>query len=62
MACACARSPGGPLTACPTSYNCCFTIASGGSQGCLCSTANTAAECTQAAGILGGTVVTRCPP
>jgi hypothetical protein len=65
MACGCVMSAGGgSLTSCPTTYNCCISIpAQGGNPAsCLCSTAATAADCTTAAGVLGGTKVTRCPP
>ena len=63
--CGCAMAAGaGNLTSCPTTYNCCFTLPAQGTapQTCLCSTATTTADCTTAAGALGGTKVTRCPP
>jgi len=61
-ACACANAPGGPLTACPSKYNSCFTVAGQGSQGCICSTADTLADCTTVIAGLGGTKVATCPP
>lgn len=61
MTCACAMAPGGPLAACPSTYNCCVQFTSQGTNGCGCTTLP-AADCVTFAQLLAGTQVSRCPP
>jgi hypothetical protein len=62
MSCGCVNGPGGSLTSCPATYNCCLTLSAQGSDTCICSNAETTSACTMAIAALGGTKVNRCPP
>jgi hypothetical protein len=54
-------NPGGPLSACPSTYNCCVQFTSQGTPACGCTNLSPA-DCTTFEAVLGGSKVALCPP
>jgi hypothetical protein len=60
-ACVCLQDPSGSLTACPSSYTCCFTSNLGGTPNCSCTTVPQGVTCAQIVQAAAGAQVSHCP-